>query len=195
MENFQPTWLYVKRHTHTGLLYFGKTVKEDVEKYKGSGKRWLNHLRKHGNDIETVWKYKYYTSESIKEVALWFSELFDIENSSNWANLMKEDGLSGGATKGNRLPRTENQKQSLRNARLGKVPWNKGRKSTNVHGMLGKQHSEETKAKMRKPKTEEAKKNIGLACKGKMWFNNGISQTMAYECPEGYVLGRLKWKT
>jgi hypothetical protein len=33
MNNFTPTWLYLKRHNISGLLYFGKTIK-DPEKSK-----------------------------------------------------------------------------------------------------------------------------------------------------------------
>jgi len=40
---FQPTYLYIKQHTKTGKLYFGKTG-NDPEKYLGSGTRWKRHL-------------------------------------------------------------------------------------------------------------------------------------------------------
>ena len=33
----------------------------------------------------------------------------------------------------------------------------------------------------------------GMASKGKYWFNNGIIETYAFECPEGFVKGRLKF--
>ena len=33
----------------------------------------------------------------------------------------------------------------------------------------------------------------GMASKGKHWFNNGIIETYAFECPEGFVKGRLKF--
>ena len=45
--------LYVKTHRVTGLKYFGKTVKPDPYRYRGSGTYWLRHLRKHGYDVET----------------------------------------------------------------------------------------------------------------------------------------------
>ena len=52
------TYLYVKRHIVTGLLYFGKTVKNPY-KCNGSGLRWKRHLRKHGALVETlsVWEF------------------------------------------------------------------------------------------------------------------------------------------
>lgn len=30
--------------------------------------------------------------------------------------------------------------------------------------------------------------------RGRKWYNNGIKNVMAYECPEGYVHGRLRFK-
>ena len=52
MKNFYPTYLYIKTHNKTGLRYFGKTTNNPFQ-YKGSGKHWLAHIKKHGNDIST----------------------------------------------------------------------------------------------------------------------------------------------
>lgn len=52
---FKPTFLYIKQHNKTGLLYFGKTTRQDVEKYRGSGVHWKRHIKKHGNDVSTLW--------------------------------------------------------------------------------------------------------------------------------------------
>lgn len=49
----------------------------------------------------------------------------------------------------------------------------------------GKQHSEETKKKI----GEKSKGNT--ASKGMRWFNNGKVNKVCYECPEGFVPGRL----
>ena len=46
-------YLYIKTHNKTGLKYLGKTTKKDQHKYKGSGKYWLKHIRKHGYDVTT----------------------------------------------------------------------------------------------------------------------------------------------
>lgn len=39
--------------------------------------------------------------------------------------------------------------------------------------------------------TEEKSSKISNAHKGKKWFNNGIIMVFAYECPDGFVKGRL----
>ena len=95
---FKPTRLYVKQHSKTGLLYFGKTTSLLIESYKGSGKLWKRHIDKHGHEyVRTIWVSEWYTlDQEVKEFALAFSELFDIVKSPKWANLKEEDGLTGG---------------------------------------------------------------------------------------------------
>ena len=51
---------------------------------------------------------------------------------------------------------------------------------------LGKHHSEETKKKI-----GEANKGNAYA-KGMHWFNNGKENKFCYECPDGFVPGRIK---
>ena len=56
---FIPTYLYIKQHSITGKLYFGKTCKNPL-KYKGSGKHWKLHINQHGNEyITTLWYHLY----------------------------------------------------------------------------------------------------------------------------------------
>ena len=68
---------------------------------------------------------------------------------------------------------------------------------------LGYHHSEETKKKISearkdKPRSEETKKKMREAAKGNKnvrgtrWFNNGKISKRAYECPDGFVPGRIK---
>lgn len=42
-----------------------------------------------------------------------------------------------------------------------------------------------------KPKSEEHRRKLSAVRKGKHWFNNGTTNTQAFECPEGFVPGRL----
>jgi hypothetical protein len=93
----QPTYLYIKEHALTGLLYFGKTTKKNPYSYKGSGKYWARHIRKHGlKHVKTIWVSKIFTDQKLlSEFAIAFSELFDIVKSLKWANQKIENGVDG----------------------------------------------------------------------------------------------------
>lgn len=65
----------------------------------------------------------------------------------------------------------EETKKKLSESLKGKEPWNKGKRMI---------YSEETLSK------------FSEARKGMHWFNNGIENKLAYECPEGYVKGFLQ---
>ena len=60
----------------------------------------------------------------------------------------------------------------------------------------GKKCSEETKKKIGEAHkgrkfSKEAKKKMSLQKTGRHWFNNGEVNKFCYECPEGFVPGRL----
>jgi hypothetical protein len=93
---FKPTYLYIKTHNKTGLKYFGKTSSRNPMTYKGSGKRWLNHLNLHGCDITTEIIGHFKDEISCKETAIAFSIENNIVESTHWANLEIEDGINGG---------------------------------------------------------------------------------------------------
>ena len=97
----KPTYLYIKQHEITGMKYFGKTTKSDPIKYKGSGKHWKRHIKKHGIQyVKTLW-YKLFTDkDELMNFALNFSKQNDIVNSPLWLNLKEENGLDGGMEKG-----------------------------------------------------------------------------------------------
>jgi hypothetical protein len=40
-------YLYVKQQPVSGLKYFGRTIRKDPFKYKGSGTYWVNHYKKY----------------------------------------------------------------------------------------------------------------------------------------------------
>lgn len=92
------TYLYIKRHTITGLRYFGKTTKQDPYAYLGSGKLWLRHIKKHGKEfVVTDWVKLFNNESELVEFALNFSKENNIVKSLEWANLMDEDGKHGSA--------------------------------------------------------------------------------------------------
>ena len=102
-------YLYVKTHRKTGLKYLGMTTKSDPHKYAGSGKMWKQHLKEHGMDYDTTILLESNNKEEIKEKGVYYSKLWNVVKSQQWANQKIESG-SGGWT-----------------PQSGRVPWNKGR--------------------------------------------------------------------
>jgi hypothetical protein len=90
---FKPTYLYIKTHNKTGLKYFGKTTKNNPYKYTGSGFKWINHLKKHGNDVTTEIVGYYTNQHDCVNAAIEFSKNENIVNSDKWANLIVETGI------------------------------------------------------------------------------------------------------
>lgn len=39
--------------------------------------------------------------------------------------------------------------------------------------------------------SEEAKRKLSKAAKGKHWYNNGVKSVLAFSCPDGFVPGRI----
>jgi hypothetical protein len=122
IDNFLPTYLYVKTHNVTGLKYFGKTTKESVQSYKGSGVYWNKHLKKHGNNVSTEILGHFTDPIWVAFYAYEFCEIngiCDFDNKNNvWANLILENGLDGG-----QAGRKFTQEQLLR---LRECHWAKG---------------------------------------------------------------------
>jgi ribosomal protein L32 len=97
MKMIKPTYLYIKHHAITGMNYFGKTTRNNIDKYLGSGKYWINHINKHGKQhVITMWVSEPFVDESrLVEFAKLISEEFNIVNSDKWANLREENGIDG----------------------------------------------------------------------------------------------------
>jgi hypothetical protein len=172
LNNTMTVYLYAKQHNVTGLRYFGKT-KRDPHKYLGSGKYWKTHLKKHGNDVTTTWVHAYSDVNLAAEEAAFFSKVYNIVESDEWANLIPEDAKGGGSVKGRKTPwlngktrpehseKLKGKMSGENNGMFGKDPWNKGLTGTQTganpkkslpgekNGMFGRKQSEETKQKMR----------------------------------------------
>ena len=120
---FRPTYLYIKTHNITGLKYFGKTV-QDPFKYKGSGTRWLNHIKKHGYNVTTEILGYFTEEQECKTIALQFGIDNDIVKSNEWANL-KEETIDGGFDHINNLPVEERVNVIAYKKRLseGNITW------------------------------------------------------------------------
>jgi len=168
MYVFKPTWLYVKQHNQTGLKYFGKTVRNPY-KYKGSGKKWVAHINKHGNDVTTIWVELFTDQNLIREFALKFSEENQIVESNDWANLKPEDGLWGGSAKGTNAGKVRTEEHCRKISEKAK-----GRKHSSETIMLmslqrkGRQLAEETKQKIGKANKGKVRNPVSDATRNKM---------------------------
>lgn len=150
IKNFKSTYLYIKQHSITGKLYFGKTF-SNPENYYGSGTKWKNHIAYHGKEhIKTLWYCLFYDEYSIKEFALMCSEQWDIVNSNEWLNLICENGInSGGGMTGKHHSIKSRRKMSR--SRTGKKATDEARRNMSLAG--GHPQLEETKEKIRKTLT------------------------------------------
>jgi len=96
--------LMIKSHNITGLKYLCYTRSEGAQytTYKGSGKRWKEHLKKHGADISTELIYETACKKDFVKKATEISLHYNVVEDSNWANLKHETG-DGGDTVSNRM--------------------------------------------------------------------------------------------
>ena len=167
-------------------MYFGKTTKSDVVKYKGSGKYWLRHLNKHGCDVETLWISELFLDEELLiEFAEFFSEIFNIVESDKWANMKPENGLDGGRSPG--FTGTANSKEARERTSLRM----KANNPMNDPSVKAK-HKAIMESELLSIKRSQLKKN-NKNVRGKSWFNNGTVTKMFNpdEVPDGWVKGRL----
>lgn len=195
-------YLYLKTHNDTGVKYFGMT-KQDPFTYMGSGKRWRNHLFKHGNNVSTEIIFESYDKQEISDAGILYSKLWDIVNSVQYANLKIEEG-DGGFDHIN--DGSDNHRQRSSNAAKKRLidhgnPFSGIRTPHNFAN--NKEHQEkafhasltETARKKRKDTFTEIKHAQGSKNSqfGTMWITNGISNSKVNKndpIPEGWHKGR-----
>ena len=166
-----PTYLYIKKHSITGLKYFGKTSKKDPYKYLGSGTRWKRHIKKHGRQfVETLWVSELYYDTSIIDHALHFSNENNIVLSDEWANLVLENGIDG-AIKGTKFSDAHKEKMSyLRKGRPGHPHSAETKEKLSIIGKNRAPASIETRAKMsasRQNVSNETRSKLSEVWKGR----------------------------
>jgi hypothetical protein len=182
---FLPTYLYIKHHSVTGKLYFGKTTKMDPIKYSGSGKHWKRHIKLHGIDyVETLWYCLFYEEEIIREFAIMCSKQWNIIKGDRWLNIVIEDGINGGSRG---RPYLEETRRKVSLALKGKTTCLKGRPSPlkgRPSGRKGKKLPQEWRDSIGKANigknykrgfhlSEETKNKISNSLKGRPSPNKG----------------------
>jgi hypothetical protein len=111
-------YLMVKTHQKTGLKYLCQTTRCDYSVYQGSGLVWKRHINKHGYDVDTKIIQKCYSRTSLKSWGLFYSDLWSVVKSKQWANLRPEEG-QGGWGQENNPNNVPGAKDRQRNAILG----------------------------------------------------------------------------
>lgn len=96
-------YLCVKTHKATGVKYLCQTTKKDPYTYLGSGTYWLLHLRKHGRNIDTEILRECSSSDELKHWGQYYSTLWNVVDSPEWANLKPETGQGGSINLGPKM--------------------------------------------------------------------------------------------
>lgn len=160
-------YLYVKEHNVTGLKYLGYTSRDDYHSYPGSGVHWKRHLNAHGYNYTTTVLLASVSKRDIKETGKFFSDLYNVVESTSWANLKPEEGAGGSHVV------SEEQKQKQSN-------WMKGRYVGNKNPMYGKKRNDLSE-RNKLPKR---------------WVTNGMEDKLVLKTDvdrylsEGYCIGR-----
>ena len=106
-------YLYKKTHNVTGLQYLGKNVSIDPYTYPGSGIYWSRHLEVHGNNVATEILRECQSEDELKEWGLYYSKLWNVAESDQWANLIEEAGPGGAWSVESKQKLSNTKKQEL----------------------------------------------------------------------------------
>lgn len=89
-------YLLLKQHNVSGLKYlcFHYGTYQSCFSYNGSGLYWKSHLKKHGVDISTIVLSESIDKSEISKFGIFYSNLWDVVNSINFANLIIENAES-----------------------------------------------------------------------------------------------------
>jgi len=154
--------LYVKTHTTTGLKYLGQTSKSDPHKYTGSGKYWLRHLKCHGKHWTTEILCESDDKHTIDQLGVYYSKLWGVVESSQWANLKPESG--DGAASGRYNPMM-NPAVLAKQQRIINQP------------NIKEKHKAATIAAMNRPEVKEKLRNLRNTAEYKKIFDHYFEPT------------------
>jgi hypothetical protein len=181
-------YLYKKTHNKTGLNYLGKTI-QDPFTYKGSGKRWGNHINKHGYDVTTEILRECQTNEEVKEWGLYYSNLWNVVKDRTWANLKEENGDGGGICgEGNGMfGRTHSDELKANQAIIASTRF-KGKSYEELYG-------KEKAAQLKQDRSTKLKQHIASTPDNRIGSNNPNAKRYEFISPNNEVFkveGALK---
>jgi hypothetical protein len=140
--------LMIKTHNITGLKYLCKCSRKNYLSYKGSGKYWKRHLKKHGNDISTEVLFQTNDLEEFKKICCEMSLTLNVVESDDWANLIDETGEDGGVTHTNPYWLKDYKHSNETKLKIGEASKKMWKDGKGKPSFLGKSHTDESRLKM-----------------------------------------------
>ena len=165
-------------HTHEANA---KISEKAIERYKDKtkhpmfGKQLSDEAKKKISDANTG---KTLTEEHKRSISIGVRAALsdpEVRMRMSEANMGERNGMFG-------KHHSESARRKQSEAHKGKPTWNKGKTMT-----------EQQKAHLHRPKSDEHRKNIGLSRIGLSWFNDGKTNRLFHKGqePAGFVKGRL----
>ena len=148
---------------HKLEAFFSAKELQEMNRYYHVSPKELVFVQESGNGDRT--HHYYWPHASRKGICEW------ARNNEPW-NKGKKIG-----------PLPEETCRKMSESHKGKSTWNKGLKTGSL--------SEETKKKISTSHKGKKHNYYSKGNKGMHWYNNGIVQMQAFECPNGFVPGRL----
>ena len=191
-------YLYRKTHLDTGLRYLGYTKRDDYDVYQGSGVGWQEHIKEHGYNVETELLKECESEAELKHYGLYYSELWDVKTSEEYANRKDESGSSGEYSDETKKKISVAAKERYRRDGPPPSAWTSERateinikswQDPEIRRKRSEGISKALKGKKRGPASEETKAKQSAALKGKK-INLGKTYTMKkIMCPHCGVCG------
>lgn len=194
-------YLYLKTHNKTGFKYLGKTISKDPYSYKGSGKLWKRHISKHGYDVKTEILLATNNESELKKAGLYYSSLWNVVESKEFANLIPESG-DGGA-----MPWTTESREKLSKTNKGKKHTQESKNNySNAQKKMSAEKSKQMKEYLQDPENykkrceqlasnwdnPEYREKISKKISSLKWCNDGKRNYRKKDIPNGFFTGRLK---
>ena len=214
-------YLYLKTHNKTGLKYLGQTSNPDPHRYAGSGTYWKRHLGVHGHNYTTEILRECKSQNELKEWGLYFSRLWNVAESKEWANLKEEGGsygnhsletrtkISASQAGKKRGPYSQERREQIANQNRHKAlnpeycaKLSKSLIGHSVSADTRRKITEHNRIKAQNPDWIATQRKNSLANgstppsqKGIPWWTDGISNRKQLECPgPGWRPGMIKKK-
>lgn len=195
-------YLYLKTHNITGFKYLGKTISDDPYSYKGSGTVWKRHIEKHGYDVTTEILLKTDDPVKLKEAGIYYSNLWNIVESKDFANIIPETG-DGGAqiwtveskqkiSKANSgKKRTEEAKKNYSKAQQNQEHRQYLSKKTKEYLSITENYQKRCNQLTSLWNNPQHREKISTIMSSLKWCNDGVRNYRKSTIPDGMVAGKL----